>query len=154
MKDQFAGIEPMVYESKISVPYHWWAGETAGKFLLGLRDEKKILGTKCPQCGRVYTPPRKSCPACFVENSQWVTVSPEGVLVSYTVARRQLASIPEDKKVPVIYGLIRPDGSDTAMIHFIEGVEPENVSIGMRVRAEFDDVDTVSVRAIRCFKPV
>lgn len=26
MPDQFQGIEPMVYKSKINVPYSWWAG--------------------------------------------------------------------------------------------------------------------------------
>ena len=38
MADVFKGIEPMVYKSRISVPYHWWAGETASRFLVALRD--------------------------------------------------------------------------------------------------------------------
>jgi len=43
MSDQFKGIEPMVYNSKINVPYSWWAGDTASKFYITLRDEKKIM---------------------------------------------------------------------------------------------------------------
>ena len=62
MSDQFKGIEPMVYNSKINVPYSWWAGDTASKFYLTLRDEKKIIGTKCGACNKVFLPPRKVCP--------------------------------------------------------------------------------------------
>ena len=154
MSDSFKGVEPMVYNSKISVPYHWWAGETAGKFLRSLKDDKKIIGTKCSKCNKVYTPPRKTCPACFIENTEWVDLSGEGTLVSYTVTRRQLAAIPKDKKVPVIYGLVKLEGSDTAMLHFIEGISPEEVEIGLKVKAEFAESDETSVRAISCFKPV
>ncbi len=69
MSDQFQGIEPMVYQSKINVPYSWWAGDTASKFYITLRDEKKIMGTKCAACNKVFLPPRKICPSCFTENT-------------------------------------------------------------------------------------
>lgn len=151
MEDQFKGIEPMVYKSRINVPYHWWAGETASKFLISLRDGKKILGTKCAKCNRVYVPPRKACPDCFSENSEWVELPDEGTLVAFTVARRQLASLP--KKVPVIYGLIRLDGADTGLLHFIDEVDPVDLKIGMRVKARYADERKATIRDIEYFRP-
>lgn len=154
MSDQFQGIEPMVYASKINVPYSWWAGDTASRFYITLRDEKRITATKCSKCNKVFLPPRKACPSCFTENTQWVDLSDEGTLLSFTVARRPFAAIPRDKKVPVIWGLIRLDGADTAMLHYLDDVQPENISIGMRVKAVFADQRKGTIRDISHFQPV
>jgi uncharacterized OB-fold protein len=152
MSDFLKNIEPMVYESRINVPYHWWAGETASTFLSALRDEKRIMGLKCQKCSRVYIPPRKVCPICFTENSEWVPLSEKGVVRSFTVARRNLKALP--KKPPVIFGLIQLDGADTAILHFIDGIEPERVAIGMRVEAQFAKNRSGTIRDIDYFKPV
>ena len=36
-------------------------GATGTKFLKEIRDNKKIMGIKCPSCGKVYVPPRLHC---------------------------------------------------------------------------------------------
>lgn len=154
MSDQFKGIEPMVYDSTINVPYSWWAGDTATKFFTSLRDDKKIMATRCGKCGVNFIPPRKVCPGCFGENTEWVEVSGEGTVLSFTVARRPFESIPSDKKLPVIWGLVRLDGADTALLHFLGEVAPEAVKIGMRVKAVFADSRTGAIRDISHFKPV
>lgn len=154
MSDQFQGIAPMVYSSKINVPYSWWAGDTASKFYISLRDEKKIMGTKCGACNKVFLPPRKICPSCFTENAEWVHISDEGSVLSFSVARRPFAAIPHHRKVPVIWGLIKLDGADTAMLHYLGDIAPENVAIGMRVKAVFSDVRKGTIHDILHFKPV
>jgi hypothetical protein len=154
MTDQFQGIEPMVYQSKINVPYSWWAGDTATRFFVALRDEKKITATKCDACGKVFLPPRKVCPSCFTDNTKWVNISDEGTVISFSVARRQLAAIPQDKKIPVIWGLIKLDGADTAMLHYLDEVKPEEVVIGMRVKAVFSETRKGNIRDISHFQPV
>ena len=145
-------IEPMVQTSQISVPYTWWAGATAGRFLNALRDEQTIYGTRCEGCNRVFVPPRKTCPTCFTTNQRWTPVKNVGTVVAYTVARRQLAAIPE--KVPVIFTLVRLDGADTALLHTIAGAEPDRIAIGMRVRACFADGAGATINAISHFEPV
>jgi uncharacterized OB-fold protein len=152
MTELFAGVEPMVYQSRISVPYSWWAGDTASRFFIALRDEKKILGKKCGKCDKVYIPPRKVCPVCFVETPEWVEVSNQGLLQSYTVARRQLAALPA--KAPVIFGLIRLDGADTGLLHCLAEVDPKEVVVGMRLEAVFADERKGGIRDIAYFRPV
>lgn len=151
MNTLFDGVEPMVYESGISVPYNWWAGDTAGRFFVGLRDEQKIRGTRCEFCGIVHVPPRKACPKCFHSRSCWVDVSGEGVVKTFTVARRQLAALKQI--VPVIFGLIRLDGADTSMLHLIGDVSPDAVRIGMRVKAKYSETRKGDIRDIACFVP-
>lgn len=154
MHDVFKEIEPMIYDSKINVPYSWWAGNTASKFFISLKDDKKIIATRCQKCKKVFVPPRKVCPECFTENADWVDIASEGTLISYSIARRQLESIPGDKKVPVIWGLIKLDGADTAMLHYLGDMNPEEVAIGMRVKAVFAEKRTGNVRDISHFQPV
>ena len=151
MEDVFKGVEPLVHQSQINVPYSWWAGDTASRFFVALRDEQKILGTRCDACNRTFVPPRKTCPLCFGDNEKWVEVSPQGVVESFTVARRQLAAIP--RKVPVVFGLIRLDGADTALLHYIDEIAPEAVRIGMRVTACFASQPCGHITDITHFKP-
>ena len=152
MEDEFKGVDPMVYESRISVPYSWWAGDTAGKFYRSIRDEKKMMGTECRACGKVFIPPRKSCPQCFGADTRWVEVSDEGTLMSYTVARRQLAALP--KPVPVYFGLVKLDGADTGLLHFIENVDDREIRIGMRMKIKFSHQRKGTLNDIEGFVPV
>ena len=152
MKDSLKHVEPMVHRSQISVPYTWWAGDTAGRFLKSLRDRQTIMGTRCERCSRVFVPPRKTCPACFTANETWTAVSSEGNVIAYTVARRQQAALA--RKVPVIFALIRLDGADTALLHTIGRTSPDGVKIGMRVRACFSEQAGATINAISHFVPV
>ncbi len=152
MDDIFKGVEPAVHKSGISVPYSWWAGETATRFFAAIRDDKKIMATKCAKCSKVYVPPRKTCPACFLANEEWVELQSEGELVSFTVARRQLAALKD--KVPVVFGLVKLDGADTALLHKLGEVEPDRIEIGMRVAAVFSDDPKGTITDIEYFKPV
>ena len=151
MTDQFKGIEPMVIKSKISVPYSWWAGETATEFFLTLRDKKKIKGRICKDCSKTYVPPRKTCPACFKE-TEWIDVTDEGTLEAYTVVHKKLASLPKDP--PIIYGIIKLDGTDSGMLHFIDEVDPKKVKIGLRLKAKFSDEKSGTIKDIAYFRPV
>lgn len=151
MTDIFDGVEPMVIKSRINVPYAWWTGETAGAFFTALRDEKKIMGRRCAKCTKTYIPPRKVCPSCFDADMEWVEVSAQGILESFTIVRRQLASLP--RNVPVIFGLVRLDDADTSILHYVEAEDHKKLKIGMRLKAKFCDERNGSINDIACFVP-
>lgn len=151
MSEIFKGIEPLVNKSKISVPYSWWAGDTASKFLSTIRDEMKIMGSKCKECNKVYVPPRKNCPTCFKETG-WVDVADKGILQSYTVIRKKLASLPKDP--PVVCGLIKLEGADTAIIHYLDEIDVDKIEIGMELKAKFADKRTGTMNDISYFVPI
>jgi hypothetical protein len=152
MGDFWSDVEPIIYEGRIKVPYSWQAGETASFFLTQLRDERKIWGRRCPKCLKVLMPPRKSCPFCFVETSEWVEVSDEGVVESFTVVHRDTPIQP--LRSPFAYALIRLDGADTDLVHVLSQVEPERIKEGMRVKAVFAGDRSGSVRDISHFRPI
>ena len=152
MSQQLKDQELLVYKSRIKVPYTWSVGEVGSRFLTELKDNKKIWGTKCPSCGVVFVPPKKSCTYCFVPISEWVEVKDEGVLETYTVVRYDSDLIPQ--KSPQVIGIVLLDGSDTGLVHLIGDVPPDKIKVGMRVKAVFDNDRKGLITDIKHFKPI
>lgn len=104
------------------------------KFLKGLK-EKKIFGLRCPGCGLVYAPPKPFC-RCLERPEKWVEVSDEGVVTTFTFsgtwAFRGFEDAPEGE-TRIIVG-VNLDGSDTVCMTSLQGADPEDVDVGMRVR--------------------
>ncbi len=69
--------ELITLKKTISVNQRFATGPVFGKFLKGLKD-KKILAIKCPECGRLQSPPREACAICRVKNDEWVEIGPKG----------------------------------------------------------------------------
>ncbi len=125
-----------VVDGKLALPYQYFAGKLGSKFLISLRDKRKILGVKCDKCAKVFVPPRKTCERCFSDLSEkWVELSSEGEVVNFTVVRKDDKHHP--KKAPYILALIKLGGADTPIAHIVEGVSPEDVKTGMKVGAVF-----------------
>lgn len=126
-------------------------GLTNGRFFASLRDHGKITATRCTHCDQVYMPPRISCHGCFAELHDWVEVSDFGTLVSFTIVREPGMLQPIAR--PYVVGLIKLDGADTSLVHYLGEVDPEAVKIGMRVRAVLAEERTGNIWDIRYFKP-
>lgn len=142
-----------VMPGKMALPNQYFAGRVGSKFIISLRDARKILGVKCPQCDMVYVPPREYCDkdlTCLT--GHWVEVGNEGVVTNYTVVRYYDRHLP--RKPPYILGLIRLDGSDTPITHIIEGIDPGQLTIGMKVKAVFADQTTNTILDINHFEPL
>jgi len=141
-----------VMDGKLALPYQYFAGVVGSKFLIALRDKKQILGIKCKKCDRVFVPPRKTCERCFEDISEnWVELSGEGEVANYTIVNYSDGHLP--KKPPYILALIKLDGADTPMPHIVEGVEPDKVEIGMKVKPVFADEPTNTIMDIDHFEP-
>ena len=141
-----------IYEGQIYIPNTYTAGAVGTRFLTGLRDGKKILGTRCAACNRVYVPARSTCHACFEPIDEWVEVSGTGTLETYTVVYEDNPCQPAEP--PLVYGIIRLDGADNGFLHMLGGVDPEDLRVGMRVQAVFERDRTGSILDIRHFTPL
>lgn len=142
----------VILSTRIVLPFSYSAGRTASRFFIELRDNKKIMGTKCPKCGRVLMPPRRYCGKCLAETDEWVEVGDKGILVAYTVNYRSSPSLP--KKPPFAYGIIKLDGADTNFVHILGGVDLDKIKPGMRVQAVFKDEREGNILDIDHFKPI
>ena len=134
----------------IHVEYEMYYGRIS-RFFKELRDNKKIMGTKCPKCGITYCPPSSDCPKCWVPN-EWVEIGPQGILQAYTIVG--IASLWIKVDVPYVLGLIKLDGADTGLMHFIGEVDVDKVKNGMRVEPVFKEEREGYITDIAYFKPV
>ncbi|MBU2552212.1 MAG: Zn-ribbon domain-containing OB-fold protein [Proteobacteria bacterium] len=145
-------------ETEVRLPYQLAYGATWTRFFEGLKEEK-IYGTRCEQCNRVLVPARTFCPRCFVDTTQWVEVSQEGVLRAYVLTNYSYFAQP--LKPPFITGLIRLDGTDVNFMHLVGGFKMDSleavqakVQNGMRVKAVWAKNKTGNILDIRHFKPL
>ena len=151
-KVEMENVEPLVAEHHILMGYRNSAGPIRSKFLIELRDNKRIMGVKCLECGLIYVPPKPNCVKCLSKMEEWVEVSDKGPLISYTVVDSPDSLV--GKEPPFAYGIIKLDGADTAIVHFIGGVDFKNISSGMQLKAVFKDERSASILDISHFEPI
>jgi uncharacterized OB-fold protein len=85
------------------------------KYFLGLRDERKIYGAKCPQCGLVRVPPFAiHCPECDFVELDLVPVPDTGVMMN-TPPITYFAHSLFQSWVPFGRGRVLLEGADTAV---------------------------------------
>jgi hypothetical protein len=133
--EKLEGMDVWVYHGQIYIPNTYSAGTVGSRFLIELRDNKKIMGTRCPTCNLVYVPARSVCRDCFGELSEWVEVSQKGTLLTYTVTYQSNPIQPVS--TPIVYGIVQLDGADTGFVHMLGEVDPEQLKVGMKVKAVF-----------------
>ena len=148
-------LQPLVVNQPVRAPWSNFAGRAGSKFLIELRDNQRIMGLKCPECNIVYVPPKTTCPKCFSQIDEWVQVSNQGTLLSYTVVNYIYADLFQPKNtIPYTVGIIQLDGADTGLCHFVSETDPAKLKIGTRVEAVFKEKREASINAIDYFKPV
>ncbi len=145
-------FEDIIVESKLDIPYRYYAGPIATRFYDALEKEKKILGMRCPSCKTVYMPPRATCGPCFKEMDDWVELKDEGEVTNYTIVHYEESIQPV--KAPLAYALIKLDGADTPFIHILGEVDLSKIKIGMRVKAVFAEESPGNILDIKHFKPI
>ncbi|MCK4787356.1 MAG: Zn-ribbon domain-containing OB-fold protein [Desulfobacteraceae bacterium] len=150
--------ESRIVEGKISLPYKWALGPVFTRFFEEFKN-KKIMGTKCPKCNRVLVPARRFCPRCFEDTTEWVQVSAKGTVRTWSLITFEFSGQP--MAPPYLIGLIHLDGADTALSHFIGGVDLSDlekgrneIKIGMKVEAKWRDERQGNINDIEYFKPI
>jgi uncharacterized OB-fold protein/putative sterol carrier protein len=107
----------MILEGDITIPYKWTTGATTGRFLAELKENARLVGARCEDCGKVYVPPPDLCGECYRPLADWVPLSGEGTVIAVTRVERTMPWSPSP--APYSLGLIRLDGADTNLLHLV-----------------------------------
>jgi len=119
--------------------YNYRVGGYIERYLDAFKD-KKILGVKCPSCGKVFVPPRMFCGACNKKLDDFVELSQEGTLENFTVGHVTIEKGQvKAAESPYILGMIKLEGADSLLLARVEGVSTGEVEKGMRVKAAWKD---------------
>lgn len=145
--------DSFVVNGKLALPYQYFAGRTGSRFIISIRDEKKIRGLKCEKCNKVFVPPRQTCERCFENISEnWVDVKNTGVVTGFTIIRYKEPHQPFEP--PYILAMIQLDGTDTPIAHIVKGVALSKMKTGIRVKAVFAKKPTGTIMDIDHFRAI
>jgi len=126
----------------VRAEFAFWVGRYMDKFFDAF-ENKKIIGNKCPKCEDVFVPPRKICGKCNITipfDQNWVEIPETGVLKNFTITYYKINDRASRKvKKPQIIGMVQLNGSTTSIIYRLLNITPEDVSIGMKVKVEWEE---------------
>jgi uncharacterized OB-fold protein len=97
----------------------------------------RIIGEKCPVCGRVSVPPKGYCAmdVVLLHESDEIEVSDHGTVTGFTIVA-PVKYYGQTKTEPFIYASVLLDGaSGTLGGQEVHGLPADKVRAGMRVRA-------------------
>ena len=122
----------ILWEDRIPVRHRYTPGVAGEAFFTALKERGEFLASRCEACAFTYCPPRLFCERCFAGPLKADrTVGPGGTLHALTVGWSGVEGelLPD----PVTLGLVRLDGADTVVVHFL--LDADGLSAGTRVEA-------------------
>ncbi len=146
----------LLIEETAHMPYTWSIGLDSSKFFHEIEKREVLLGIKCPQCKKVYAPPRLICGPCFVKMNELVDLGSEGVVQAVTTVNYPFIDpdTGDKRPVPYVYGYIQLDGADNLFSHIIRSRFGEPIKVGARVKAVFAQEKRGRIEDIEYFEPV
>ena len=130
---QPAGQEPVtMVTTPVRLRYEHTASPGESEFLRGLA-AGRLLGQRCPACGKVYIPPRAACPTDGVPTAGEVELPDTGTVTTFCVVNVPFRG--QRMPTPYVAAAIVLDGADIPFQHLILGCDPGDVRMGMRVAA-------------------
>jgi uncharacterized protein len=116
----------------VRLRYEHTASAAESAYLRGLADGR-LIGRRCPACGKVYVPSRGVCPADGVPADEAVELPDIGTVTTFSIVNVGYPG--QQVTPPYVAAAVLLDGADIAFQHLILGCEPAEVHLGMRVRA-------------------
>lgn len=145
--------EPIKYvDANLYLPYRYIAGDLRARFFAALKD-KRFIGSKCSQTGKVFVAPLVSSPESFAPATELVEVASRGVVTTFCIVN--IPVIGRDLQLPYVAASVALDGADISMFGAVQECKPEDVHMGMRVEAVWkpDGERTGSFDDVLYFRP-
>ena len=113
-------------------PIHLIPVGNVKEFFKGL-SEGKILATRCRRCGRIYFPPQKDCPACMSENMEWIELSRNAKLITFSEVNVKPAGFKDHPDYIVGVGELE---EGIKVLAWIEAKDISELKIGDKMKLE------------------
>jgi uncharacterized OB-fold protein len=136
----------------VGLDYTYAASPEESAFYRGLA-EGRLLGQRCPACGKVYVPPRGACPVDGVPTDEEVELPDTGTVTTFCIVN--VPFLGQRITPPYVSAYVLLDGADIAFLHLVLGVDAADVRMGTRVRAVWKPRDEwgTTIENISHFEP-
>lgn len=129
----------------IAIDYTVTPGRGLSSYLRAMKD-KRVLADVCPETGQVIFPPRGVSSRAGRPPTETVEVAHIGYVDSFNITRIPIKSR-DDLHPPYVSAWVVPDGANVGSIALVAGIDPEEVRLGMRVRAVWKPDDELAESA-------
>ena len=121
------------WQGQIPMSYVYTVGRAGEKFFLELINGK-MFGARCDSCQITYVPQRTYCEKCFARlEDHYTEVGMKGTVHTFTQCFETYDGT--KKEAPSIVAMVRIDGTEGGLVHWLGEVDFEAVYIGMAVEA-------------------
>ncbi len=136
----------------VSLDYLYAASPEESAFYRGLA-EGRLLGQRCPECHKVYIPPRSACPSDGNPTTDEVELPDKGTVTTFCIVN--VPFMGQKITPPYVSAYILLDGADIAFLHLILDIPAEEVRMGMRVEAVWKPREewSTTIENISHFRP-
>ncbi|MBD3337751.1 MAG: nucleic acid-binding protein [Candidatus Lokiarchaeota archaeon] len=126
---------PTHWRGDMQADYFYANGVAGDKFFKHLKQNDSFLASKCPECNKIYCPPRMYCEDCFVDipDSHWKQIPATGTIRLFTIAK--LNAHGKKLDAPKVMALIDVDQTDGAMLGVINTTDLEADLTDKKVKA-------------------
>jgi len=142
------------WQGQIPMSYIYTVGRAGEKFFREIINGK-IFGARCDPCKITYVPPRVYCEKCFARlEDHYIEVGSKGTVHTFTLSYESYDGT--KKETPSILAVIRLEGTDGGLVHWLGEVDFKEVYIGMPVEAVFKPPKERegSILDIKYFQPI
>ncbi|MBI4575052.1 MAG: AMP-binding protein [Planctomycetes bacterium] len=126
---------PLEVPDRIEMEYRYSYGGQS-RFFREVLEHRRLLGSRCTTCGKVYLPPRTACGDCYAA-TEWVPLGDRGTVRTFTTVHYATSDF--FRRVPFVCAYVQVDGADTLYLANVVMDDPRAARVGMRVRAVFLD---------------
>jgi len=141
------------WEGDVEADYIYTSGVAGERFFVALRDEGRMLASRCAACKLDYLPPRMFCEDCFAELTEYVDVPRAGQVAAVTVAHADRTGAKLSQ--PQVWAFVTFEGIRGGLFHRLL-VAPKQARAGLSVRVRLKPRDgrTGTIADIEGFEPV
>ncbi len=125
------------------MPYEWSIGRYGSRFFQEIKEKSRFIGIRCPECNKVYVPPRRVCGPCFKELDELVPLPNRGKITAFSIVNYPFndPNTGAQRPIPYTYGYIQIEGADNIFSHIINETDLDKIKVGMSVKAVFKEKD-------------
>jgi uncharacterized OB-fold protein len=117
----------------------FWAAARQGRFLI----------MRCRACEQPYFYPRRYCPRCWSDETEWLDASGRGTVYTYSIVRQNPAP-PFSDWCPYAVVLVDLEEGVRVMANWDRAIALEELSCGAPVRIVFEKItDEISLPRVR-----
>lgn len=100
------------------------------KFYEGLK-EGKVYATRCKDCEKVYFPPMVDCPECLTTGLDWVELSSDAEIETFTHVLIRPTTFQQYKPYTVAIGRLK---EGVKVLAWLTGFKLSEVKVGMKAK--------------------